>query len=210
MDFEPDRDAAPREACDRLVEALKRALWTGDRRKALVPSFTKLLTLAEKADHEEAWVFAMQHLSAELAEVDPWRGALYARRLLAVYPNDAPAWGAMGLAMSRLGNHTAAVSAYRKAIAKAPENLAYLHNLGHLLDVAFDDLDAALELLGTALDRWHKRDPSYADVAASYAHALARKGDATKAARILGEAIVGAGTREQNDLLRHLVSLRTT
>lgn len=210
MDFEPDRDATLREACDRLVDALKRALWTGDRRKALVRSFEKLLNLAEKAQHEEAWVFAMQHLSAELAEVEPWRGALFARRLLAIYPNDAPAWGAMGLAMSRLGNHTAAVSAYRKAIAKAPDNLAYLHNLGHLLDVAFDDLEGALALLGSALERWERRDPSYADVAASYAHALARKGDAAKAARILGEAIVGAGTREQNELLRHLVTLQTS
>ena len=85
-------------------------------------------------------------------------------------PADDGAWAVLGLAQSLLGNYRYAARAYERALALAPNNPWYAHNLGHLYDVALDRPQDALPLLAQAT----AAQPGEADIAASYAHALAR------------------------------------
>jgi len=115
-------------------------------------------------------------------------------------PSDDGAWAVLGLAQSLLANYRYAAHAYERALALTPDNPWYAHNLGHLYDVALDRPADALPLLSRATFA----QPAEADIAASYAHALARCGKVTMAKRILRRAIRRGGTADQMALARWL------
>jgi len=130
----------------------------------------RLVQLAnEESEHA---IFAHRHLAELRLERHPWRAALHLRKVIAASPNDDVPHALMGLCQALLGNYRAAVGAYRRALSEAPQTPWYHHNLGHLLDVAIDQPEAALNHLELA----HRLEPDHDEIAASYAHCLARVG----------------------------------
>ncbi len=130
----------------------------------------RLVQLAnEESEHA---IFAHRHLAELRLERHPWRAALHLRKVIAASPNDDVPHALMGLCQALLGNYRAAVGAYRRALQEAPQTPWYHHNLGHLLDVAIDQPEAALNHLELA----HRLEPDHDEIAASYAHCLARVG----------------------------------
>jgi tetratricopeptide (TPR) repeat protein len=164
----------------------------------VLPLLARLARAA--APESEAWIFAHRHLAELGVEHDPWRDALFARRVLARCPDDDGAWAVLGLAQSLLGHYRYAARAYERALALVPENPWYAHNLGHLYDVALDRPADALPLLSRATFA----ETGEADIAASYAHALARCGKLSIAKRILKRAIRRGATADQMALSRWL------
>jgi Flp pilus assembly protein TadD len=81
----------------------------------------------------------------------------------------------------RLGHYRAARRAFEKALRVAPEDASALHNLGHLLDVAFDLPAEALPHLTLAC----RVVPDEPSLASSLAHALARTGQKARAEQVL-------------------------
>ena len=164
----------------------------------VLPMLHRLARLAE--DGSDEGLFAHLHLAELLVERDPWRAALFARRVLAHRPDDDRGWASLALCQTLLGNYKFAVSAYHHALTTAPKNPWYAHNLGHLLDVA---LDRASEAIG-----WLKRAYTSAaysgEVAASYAHALARVGRLAEARKVLARAMKRTPSREHSALLKWL------
>ncbi len=183
---------------DRTVAAITRALWAGEVPERVVPDLAELERASDYGG--EAWCFAVRTLALALAPTEPWRSALLARRLLAVAPRDHAAWAALGLAQSLLGNHRYAVGCYERALAIAPSQPRYAHNLGHLYDVVLDRPEAAVPLLELA----YAAEPRCAHVAASYAHALGRTGRARAGLAVLEPAVKRGATRDQRELLAWL------
>ena len=140
----------------------------------------RLARLADDGSDES--LFAHLHLAELLVERDPWRAALYARRVLAHRPDDDRGWATLALCQTLLGNYRFAVSAYHHALTSAPKNPWYAHNLGHLLDVALGRARDADRLAAAAPTRAR---PYSGEVAASYAHALARVGRLAEARKVL-------------------------
>jgi tetratricopeptide (TPR) repeat protein len=173
---------------------LARAVDPGD----VLPMLHRLARLA--AGGSDEGLFAHQHLAELLVERDPWRAALYARRVLAHRPDDDRGWATLALCQTLLGNYKFAVSAYHHALTSAPKNPWYAHNLGHLLDVA---LGRAEEAVGW-LRRAYQSAAYSGEVAASYAHALARVGRITEARKILTRAMKRTASREHAALLKWL------
>src|SRR6516165_9185065 len=97
-----------------------------------------------------------------------------------------------------LGNYRAAASAYHRALSTSPGNPWYAHNLGHLLDVA---LGRAADAIGW-LARAYQTAAYSGEVAASYAHALARVGRIADARRVLTRAMKRTASREHSALLK--------
>ena len=64
-------------------------------------------------------LFANLHLAELLVERDPWRAALYARRVLAHRPDDDRGWATLALCQTLLGNYKFAVSAYHQRARRA-------------------------------------------------------------------------------------------
>ena len=60
------------------------------------------------------------------------------------------AFGVLGIAHSMLGNFRASRRAYEQAVELEPDHAGYRHNLGHLLDVAFERPREALRHLAVA------------------------------------------------------------
>ncbi len=164
----------------------------------ILPLLARLARAAAPAS--DAWIYAHRHLAELGVEHDPWRAALFARRVIALRPDDDGAWAVLGLAQSLLSNFRYAARAYEHALSLAPDNPWYAHNLGHLYDVALDHPADALPLLGRAT----LAQPDEADIAASYAHALARCGKIAQARRVLRRAIRRGGTADQMALSRWL------
>ena len=179
-----------------LVARAERALRAGG------DEATELLVrLARKAQPGgDAWVFAHRQLAEIAADRDPWRAALLARRVIAERPDDAHAWALLGLACSLLGHTRAATSAYEQALARTPDNPYYAHNLGHLYDVGLDRIDDAIRWLARAV----ARAPGDPEIAASYAHALARAGRMPEARRVLRHAARG-GLAPHHEPLRRWI-----
>lgn len=123
---------------------------------------------------------AQMQLAELLVEERPWESALLARRVLQ-HRKDDRLYAVMGLAFTILGHHCSARAAYRKALAIAPRCPSYAHNLGHLLDVVFNQPHRALHWLSRAL----KEAPDEPEICASYAHALLRAGKRREAHRLL-------------------------
>lgn len=182
---------------ERIRSDVERALHDNRDAEEVLPLLAALARLAEPGSAD--WLFAHRHLAEIGVEHDPWRAALFARRVLAGVPDDDGAWAVLGLAMSLLGHHRFASHAYERALALAPENPWYAHNLGHLYDV-LDRPQQALPLLARAA----RSQPQEADIAASYAHALARTGQLAQAKRVLKHAIRRGGTSDQMALWRWL------
>jgi hypothetical protein len=134
-------------------------------------------------------LYAQRLLAELLVDAHPWRAALHARRVLARSPTDDGAWAILALSYALLGHYRSAVSAYRRAIEIAPRNPAYLHNAGHLLDVALGRPADAL----TPLARAYEETDEGIDVAVSYAHALGRAGYLAEAKRVTRRALDGDG-----------------
>jgi tetratricopeptide (TPR) repeat protein len=164
----------------------------------VLPMLHRLTRLAH--DGSEDSVFAHLHLAELLVERDPWRAALFSRRVLAHRPDDDRGWATLALCQTMLGNYKFAVNAYHRALASAPKNPWYAHNLGHLLDVA---LGRAPEAIGW-LKRAYQSATDSAEVAASYGHALARVGRLAEARKVLTRAMRKGGSRELAALLKWL------
>jgi len=161
----------------------------------------RLSRLARAAEPEsDAWIFAHRHLAELGVEHDPWRAALFARRVLALRSDDDGAWAVLGLSQSLLGNYRYAARAYERALSLSPDNPWYAHNLGHLYDVALNRPHDALPLLAQATEAQSQES----EIAASYAHALARCGELASAKRVLKRAIRRGATADQMALWRWL------
>ena len=186
------------EEVERIRRDVDRALRDRAEPEAILPLLAHLARAA--APESDAWIFAHRHLAELGVEHDPWRAALFARRVLAQHPDDDGAWAVLGLAQSLLGHYRYAARAYERALALTPENPWYAHNLGHLYDVALDRPADALPLLSRATFA----ETGEADIAASYAHALARCGKLAIARRILKRAIRHGATADQMALSRWL------
>ncbi len=164
----------------------------------VLPMLHRLSRLAH--DGSDDSFFANLHLAELLVERDPWRAALFARRVLVHRPDDDRGWATLALCQTMLGNYKFAVSAYHRALASAPKNPWYAHNLGHLLDVA---LGRAAEAIGW-LKRAYQSATDSGEVAASYAHALARLGRLAEARKVLTRAMKRGASRELSALLKWL------
>lgn len=184
------------------IDRLRRDIERGLRDKLAPDDLLHQLARLARASTpgSDAWVFAHRHLAELGVERDPWRAALFARRVLAHEPNDDGAWAVLGLAQSLLGHYRFAARAYERALALAPDNPWYAHNLGHIYDVALDRPSDALPLLAQATGA----ETGQADIAASYAHALARCGQVPLAKRVLKRAIRRGATPDQMALWRWL------
>jgi Flp pilus assembly protein TadD len=183
---------------DRLRYEVERALEENLDAEDVLPLLARLARAA--APNSDAWLYAHRHLAEIGVEHDPWRAALFARRVLARRSDDDGAWAVLGLAHSLLGNYRSAARAYERALALAPRNPWYAHNLGHLYDVALDRPADALPLLARAT----LAEPEEAEIAASYAHALARSGQIASAKRVLKRAIRRGATADHMALWRWL------
>jgi len=164
----------------------------------VLPMLHRLVRLAVDGSDEN--LFAHLHLAELLVERDPWRAALYAKRVLAHRPDDDRGWATLALCQTLLGNYRFAVSAYHHALTSAPKNPWYAHNLGHLLDVA---LGQAKDAVGW-LKRAYQSAAYSGEVAASYAHALARVGRIAEARKVLARAMKRTASREHTAMLRWL------
>jgi Tfp pilus assembly protein PilF len=167
---------------ERLQHDVRWAVAKGLGPRALVPMLERLVRQAPPgsvAQHE-----GMLQLAELLIQTAPWRAALLCRRVTKEREWDL-AFGLLGLAHTVLGHHRAAVRAYRRALVLRPDAVAYAHNLGHLLDVAFDKPAQGLHLLEAA----HRSDPAEPEMAGSYAHALVRLGRPQEALQALRRAL---------------------
>jgi tetratricopeptide (TPR) repeat protein len=182
----------------RLQRQIDRALAAGLDAEEILPLLGRLARATTPGS--EAWLAAHRQLAELGVEHDPWRAALFARKVLAHRPDDDAAWAVMGLAQSLLRNYRYAARAYERALALCPDNPWYAHNLGHIYDVALDRSREALPLLAQATQA--QADES--DIAASYAHALARCGKVSLAKRVLRRVIRRGATADQMALWRWL------
>ena len=164
----------------------------------VLPRLARLARLA--APSSDDGVFAHQKLAELLVEHDPWRAALYVRRALAHREGDDRSWAVLAFCHTLLGNFRSAAAAYKHAIAWAPSNPWYAHNLGHLLDVALGEPNRALYWLGVA----HKAKGDNSEITASYAHALARAGQIEEARKALERARGRMDARELDALMHWL------
>jgi hypothetical protein len=190
----------PEKRLRRDVEwALRRALDPRD----VLPMLHRLARTAAPGSDER--VFAHRQLAELLAEKNPWRAAIYAKRVTEERPEDDRGWALLGLSQTLLGHYRFAVTAYQKALACAPKNPWYAHNLGHLLDVALDRAGDALQWLRTAYSEASELGSGASgDIAASFAHALARAGKVREAKKVLLRAMKSGASREHSALLAWL------
>lgn len=188
---EPHSATALRQEIER---ALRRAFDPAD----VLPRLARLARMAPAGSDDG--VFAHRQLAELLVERHPWRAATHARRALAYRPSDDRAWAVMAFCQTLLGNFRSAVAAYRKAVACAPGNPWYAHNLGHLLDVALGTPARALHWLESA----YRAKPDNSEIVASYAHALGRSGREADARVVLERALARFESRELAALLRWL------
>ena len=139
--------------------------------------------------------FAGTELAGVLLRTAPWRSAVLAREVLRHEDTDR-AWAVLGLALTLLGHYRSAKRAFAKALAHAPQCSSYAHNFGHLLDAGLGRPQDAIPWLAKA----HAARPGDEEIAASYAHALARVGRTDEARRILDGTLSGG-----SDLAAELV-----
>ena len=189
---------AETQTCAALRQEIERSLRRAFDPADVLPRLARLARLAPAASDDG--VFAHRQLAELLVERHPWRAAIYARRALAHRADDDRAWAVLAFCQTLLGNFRYAATAYQQAIACAPANPWYAHNLGHLLDVALGSPQRALPWLRAAYGK--KADNS--EIVASYVHALARAGQTTEARSVLERALDRFDSRELEALLRWL------
>jgi tetratricopeptide (TPR) repeat protein len=186
------------QTCAALRQEIERSLRRAFDPADVLPRLARLARLAPAASDDG--VFAHRQLAELLVERHPWRAAIYARRALAHRSDDDRAWAVLAFCQTLLGNFRCAATAYQQAIASAPANPWYAHNLGHLLDVALGAPHRALPWLRSAYGK--KADNS--EIVASYVHALARAGHTAEARGVLERALERFDSRELQALLRWL------
>lgn len=147
-------------------------------KRDLLAMLGRLAQSARPGSPEEC--YAKLELARLLVEQKPFRAARLVQEVLRHGPDEA-ALGVYGIAQMKLGNFKAARRAFERALRLAPDDPATLHNLGHLLDVAFDRPDDALPHLELAV-RLAGDEPA---LASSLAHALARTGQLARAEKLL-------------------------
>jgi Flp pilus assembly protein TadD len=147
-------------------------------KRDLLAMLARLVRSAKPGSPEEH--FAKLELARLALDKQPFRAARLAQEVLRHGPDEV-ALGLLGVAHMQLGHFRAARRALERALRLAPDDPAVLHNLGHLLDVAFDDPEAALSHLANA-SRLQGDVPA---IASSYAHALARTGQKARAEEAL-------------------------
>ena len=174
---------------ERLLGNVRWALAHGLGPRDLVPMLDNLARRAEAGS--DTALFAKRELAGVLAGSAPWRAARLCLDVLEYDADDAQAWSVLALAHSMLGNYRCSRKAYLRARRLAPDCAATAHNLGHLLDVAFDSPRAALPHLLAA----YRLAPDEVEIAGSYAHALLRAGRPSDAGRVLSEALPGDPAR---------------
>ena len=166
---------------DRLQSNIAWAVAHGLGARDLIPMLERLIEHASVGS--DCRVAAERQLAELIVEKSPWRAAVLTRDVLR-YKDDDRAWALYGLAHTLLGNHRAARSAYLRALARAPGCASYAHNLGHLIDVAFEQPREALRWLKQA----YGAAPAEEEIAASYAHALVRCDQVPQALTVLERA----------------------
>lgn len=147
-------------------------------KRDLLAMLARLVRSAQPGSPEER--FAKLELARLALDKHPFRAARLAQELLRHGPDEA-ALGILGIAHMRLGNFRSARHAFERALRVVPDDPAVLHNLGHLLDVAFDQPSEALTHLSLAC----RLVPDEPSIASSHAHALARTGQKARAEQIL-------------------------
>jgi len=175
----------------RLERSLRHAYEHDLPRRDVIALLRALVGYAaqETADWEQLRVeLAENLLRDESGRTSAWEAARLAQDALASTRLSqelrARAHAVQGLAQTLLGNLRAARSAYRRALQFDTSDPVVAHNLGHLLVAAFGDPANALPLLRRA----YLELKGNSDVAASYAHALVRAGQAELAERVLRSA----------------------
>jgi predicted Zn-dependent protease len=163
---------------DRLQSNIAWAVAHGLGARDLIPMLERLIAHASAGS--ECRIAAERQLAELIVESSPWRAAVLTRGVLK-HKDDDRAWALYGLAQTLLGNHRAARSAYVRALVRAPGCASYAHNLGHLIDVAFEQPREALRWLKQA----HGAAPAEEEIAASYAHALVRCDQVPQATAVL-------------------------
>lgn len=154
--------------------------------------------LKHAPDGSSAAAFAKLHLAEALVEQKPWLASIHARSVLEDNPEEARAWAVLALGQTHLGNFRYAIRSYSRALALCPENVAYAHNLGHLLDIAEGASEDALPYLEAAYDGAKES----LDILASLLHALVRTGRTRRALLLVSETTVEGATQAK---LRKLV-----
>ncbi|HYO98254.1 MAG TPA: tetratricopeptide repeat protein [Polyangiaceae bacterium] len=156
--------------------------------RELVPMLQRLVKAAPEGSHERR--YGRRELAPLIVAKDPWLAARLARDVLQDGPDDR-AWGVLGLAHTMLGHYRSAARAYRTALELAPGTPEYEHNLGHLLDVAFNRPLSAVPHLRRA----RAALPDEPEIGSSLAHALLRVGRVQEAERLLLSVFDGNETR---------------
>jgi Flp pilus assembly protein TadD len=169
----------PRRAVERMVSDVSWAISRGLPKRDLLAMLKRLIASAAPGSPEES--FAKLELSELIVGDEPFRAARLALDVLKEEGPLARAFGVLGIAHSLLGHFRAARRAYERAVELEPEHPAYLHNLGHLLDIAFDRPREALRHLAAA----RRARPSEPAIVTSEAHALTRAGQTARAAQLL-------------------------
>jgi predicted Zn-dependent protease len=167
-----------------LRRNIERALKRDDSPAEVLPMLERLQRVALEGSDDAS--YADRRMAELLLETAPWRAALHIRRLVESEPHEDATWALMGLAQALLGHYRFACASYRKALAIAPGNPWYSHNLGHLLDVALDRPHDARK----HLERAHARVPDEPAITCSLVHALWRAGQLDEARRVLRPLLV--------------------
>jgi tetratricopeptide (TPR) repeat protein len=176
----------PSRAVEQLFSDVSWAISRGLPKRDLLAMLRRLIASAAPGSPEHT--FAKLELSELLLGDEPFRAARLAMDVLRVTP-EPRAYGVLGIAHSMLGAYRAAKQAYEQAVLLAPEHPGYRHNLGHLLDVAFNRPREALRHLAIA----RRERPDEPAIVTSEAHALARVGQAARARALLVEALGWSG-----------------
>lgn len=143
--------------------------------------------LLKKEHDPEQRLYLHRQLAELFIDRHPWKAALHLRQVLRSEPDDDMALALMGLSQALLGNYEAAISAYLRAAALDPDVPWYLHNIGHLLDVALNRPEEARRHLELASEL----EPDHPEIAASLAHCLARLGEIERAREEAIKATLG-------------------
>lgn len=205
----PPRARAPRSRSRATDESKTKADGRDDAadneridRAAIVPILSKMLRHA--ADGSSAAAFAKLHLAEALVEQKPWLASIHARSALKDNPNEARAWAVLALGQTHLGNFRYAIRAYSRALTLCPENVAYAHNLGHLLDMAEGASEDALPYLEAAYDG----AKGSLDILASLLHALVRTGRTRRALLLVSETTAEGAIQSKLRKLVHTLDER--
>jgi tetratricopeptide (TPR) repeat protein len=172
----------PPRAVETLVSDVSWAIQRGLPKRDLLAMLKRLIAQAAPGSPEQD--FAKLELCELSVGDEPFRAARLALDVLKGGP-EPRAYGVLGIAHSMLGNFRAARRAYEQAVALEPDHPAYRHNLGHLLDVAFERPREALRHLGVA----RRARPDEPAIVTSEAHALARSGHAARATELLVQVL---------------------